>query len=448
MIGFLLLPLLGALLALIVKRGGDRDPGNRLLKLMLAGYAARMILQLFLRDLPVFSHGSGGDYVIYEIQAADIIRYWDIHGVWYVTDADFPGLGATALPPNLFAFIDLLSGGPSRVGCTSVVAFLSCLACLELYRLAVGVGADPKKSYWVVAIILFSPAYLFYTSEMFKDGIVAFLVVAAIGASFRLAHKVSIGTLLAVSAYLFLLWGVRFYLVFLAAVPLAIGFVGTGSKSVLRPIVTLLVVAGAAVALARASSAFSSVATRMNDTYEHATSEAVVQWNATNSGSAVEFNDGGNPLGRLWLKTIYTVLSPFPWQLGSIALHVGKIDAGIFAYFIYRAIRACRDLMKRDRTLMLMFVSVIIPLTLAYATTMSNIGLIVRQRIPIVMITGALATLSWPRPQQGGAPFATVRQSLRALAARRRRPIPRLRPLPIPVGARPRRLPAASRGVS
>ena len=111
----------------------------------------------------------------------------------------------------------------------------------------------------------------------------------------------------------------------------------------------------------------------------------------------MKFDDGGNPFAALGPKVAYTLLSPFPWQSGSFALQVGKIDALLWYYLLYRSVLSVRMMWKSDRALLLMFFAFLVPSTIAYATTMANIGLIVRQRIPIVMVGALLGMLSWRR---------------------------------------------------
>jgi hypothetical protein len=42
----------------------------------------------------------------------------------------------------------------------------------------------------------------------------------------------------------------------------------------------------------------------------------------------------------------------------------------------------------------------IVPCTVAYAMTMANMGLMLRQRLPIVTMVALLATLSWPSREE------------------------------------------------
>jgi hypothetical protein len=105
------------------------------------------------------------------------------------------------------------------------------------------------------------------------------------------------------------------------------------------------------------------------------------------------FDDGGSPFGALGPKIAYTLFAPFPWSAGSIGFQLGKLDSVIWYFFIYRAIRAMRQI---NLQLVLMLLTFLIPSTLSYAMSMSNVGLIVRQRLVIVVATAFLAMLWMP----------------------------------------------------
>jgi hypothetical protein len=378
-----------------------REPGP-VVQLMMASYVFRILLTQVLREIPFFSYGAGGDCSAYESLAWFIARFWDSQGLQYITSEQIPEIGPTSLPPNLFALIIYLNGGElTRTGCVSVIALAATLCCYNLYKLAVEMGANPDISLKVAGLMLFSPGYFFYTADMFKDGLVAFLIIAALGAAFRLARRFSVQQLVIAGLSVVALWYVRFYLIFLALAPLATGILGTGKRSFLRPVFVIL---GATVLMGivgNVSGAVNELSTRANATFDLASSKDVRDWNRI-GGSGVAFDDGGSPLGALHLKIAYTLFSPFPWQGGSAAMQIGKLDALAWYYLFFRATKASRRLFNEDRTLLMMFLIFILPTTVAYATTMSNIGLVLRQRIPIVLMGSLLACLSWPGRRDGG----------------------------------------------
>lgn len=392
--GFLAILLLIALVAIVRRTAPWAN--ERLVQLFVAGYLARLVVQLFSRSLSLFSHGGGGDYVIYEALALDIIRYWSFFGFGFVSRNELPDLGPTSLPPNLFAVVINLNGGdPTPFGCTTLVAFMACLTCLNVYLLAIELGADRTHAFRLTALFLFSPAYLLYTSDMYKDGPVLFFAVAAVASAMRLSRRFSAVHLAFGAVSLFALWHVRYYLVFMCAAPLFVGLTGFRTRSSIRPLFATLLL-GAIFALAAGTTdVVDNVTEQANRTFAHATNRNVLQSNAA-TGSGVTFDDGGNAFGAMAPKLAYMIFSPFPWAGGSVGFHIGKIDTFIWYYFLWRAVKASRRLWRVDRTLILMFGIVIVPMTVAYATTFANVGLSLRQRLVIVLITAVLAMLSWP----------------------------------------------------
>ena len=119
------------------------------------------------------------------------------------------------------------------------------------------------------------------------------------------------------------------------------------------------------------------------------------------SGSGVSFNDGGDPWADLGQKLAYTVLSPFPWTPGSLLLQLGKFEVLLWYFVLVSAVRGARWLWWRDRRIVWFLLLFIVPGTIVYATTMANIGLMMRQRMPIVMVTSLLAAVAWSRTLPG-----------------------------------------------
>ena len=396
MIGILLIVACFGTLYFIV-RANTSSVSSKLVVLMLAGFVIRIILQSFVREIAFFSHEAGGDSEGYEGLAVSIAQVWRVSGFQFMTDDDIPGMGSATLPCNLFAIVTYLNDGPSRFGCTALIALAACLTCLNIFHLAVMLGAEEESSFRVVAVLLFAPAFLLYTSDTYKDGLVAFFVFGALGSGFRLARRFSVLHLLVGLLSMFALWYVRYYLIFLSSAPLLVGLAGVGSRSTTRPLLAAIVLGAGAIAIASYTNIFNEVSSAAEQTFDLATNENSRTYNSVGAGSGVFFDDGGSQYGALGPKIVYTLFSPFPWQTGSFGLWMGKVDVAIWYYLFYRAFRAARRLWQEDRGLLLTFLTFLIPMTIVYAMTMANIGLILRQRLPIVMVGALLAMQSWPR---------------------------------------------------
>jgi hypothetical protein len=412
----LLILLCASILVATTRMVVDRKQQNMLVAVLLFAFVARLFFHLtIVRSGVFFSHGQGGgDSVQYEDWAAIIANYWRQHGVVFVTESMMPEIGSTALICNMFALVNFLNDGKSSLGCTALAALVGCLTSLEIYRSSREFGASERGAFISMILVLFSPAFVFHTSDSYKDGFVAFFTVLSFSGSMRIAKRFSVVQAALLVVWLTGLWLVRFYMVFMCSVPIVVGLLGLKSRSPIRKLLSI-VGAIAFVAVAVVGGAMrSSAVSRMVDTYEYSHDSNVTSWNAR-SGSGVSFDDGGNPFGAIGPKLLYTVASPFPWQGGSFGLHLGKIDVFIFYFLIYRAYLSSRKLFVKDRETLIQFLSFLVPATVAYATTMANIGLILRQRMPIVFVTAILAALSWSERPAIKRVAAPVRRRAAAL---------------------------------
>lgn len=366
---------------------------------MILGFVVRMAAHGVIRNVALFSHGgaSHGDAGAYEMGAWIVARLWEYHGFgWF--EAQQIGISEVSnalLAVHIYAAITFLNGGEmTTIGCTALNAFIAVLTCVQLVKLGTMIKGTDHDSRFVALAMYFSPAYLFHTADLFKDGLSAFLVVTAVLLAFRLAERFNpLDAVLGVVC-LVLVWYVRFYLVFLVSAPLVLSLLGVRSGSTGRVIIaSVFVLAGALVLI---GTQFADEAVEVGlETFDRATSENALAHNAR-GGSGVEFE--GSPWVTFPQKLFYTLLSPFPWDFRStsIGFQVGKVDALIWAFFMFRGIRGARRMWNDDRGTLLMFLVVLVPLTVAYATTMANIGLILRQRFPIVLLGSVLAVRGVP----------------------------------------------------
>jgi len=384
----------------LVAAGGELS--SRIGKLLVAGFVLRLLALAGARNVELFSHAAGGDANLYEEYARLIALYWERHGLTYITMKELPEVGRTSLPPNLFAFVIYLNGGPAIVGCTALCALTACLTLYNFFTLALELGAERRVAERVTTVLLFAPSFMLYTSDMYKDGLVWFFTLGAVGSAFRLSRRFSLLHLVFGALCLWAVWYVRYYLVFVCLAPLLVGVLGIGGKSLFRVLISSVAVIVAVGALASYTHALDDLNDTAQEAYGIATSRHVVVANA-HGGSGVMFDDGGRATGALHIKLLYTLFAPFPWQGGSFGLHVGKIDTVIWYYLLYRCVHASRRLWRENRALLVAFLSFLIPLSVAYATSVSNVGLVLRQRMPVVLIGALLATLGWaqsqPQPQ-------------------------------------------------
>lgn len=396
MFGIVLTIALAVALVAILRAGGELTAKRPFGAILLAGYGLRPALEHIVRTAEFFSHGAGfagsignSDADGYEIHAHTIAVMWQHVGIHFVTTDEFPELGPTVLPPNIFALVIYINDGVTTLGCMAVVAFAAALTVLNIYKLALQFGATERSALLMASLLYFDPAFLHYTSDTFKDGLVACFTIGALGSAIRLSYKASVLHAIIGLVCISALWYVRFYLVFVTVAPLVVGVVGLGSRSAKRPFIAALAIACALVALVAFTDMLQIASERASETFERATSSGVLQANAI-GGSGVEFDDGGSPFRALPQKLAYALFAPFLWASGSLGFQVAKLDSIIWYFIMYRAARAAPRI---DQRLLILLLTFIVPCVLMYAMAMANVGLVVRQRLVIVAATVILAAL-------------------------------------------------------
>ena len=278
----------------------------------LLGYLVRMGFQYVSQNISFFSTNvARSDSLFYELGAQQIATVWERSGVHYVNGQEMQWLGTASLPCNLFALIIYANNAVATEGCTAVCAMCACLTSLNLYFLAVELGVPDKRATIVSALILFSPAFIFHTSDTYKDGLVVFFTIGSVASSIRLSRKLTV--LHAVVGFLCLwaLWYVRFYLVFITVMPLVVGLAGLNSKSIIRPVLFGLVAAAVGFYVANYSESFNDAYMTATNAFDVGTGSRVRNSNATRAASGVTFDDGGDIYGALPLKILYTLFRPF-----------------------------------------------------------------------------------------------------------------------------------------
>ncbi|MFI7706008.1 hypothetical protein [Nonomuraea sp. NPDC049480] len=382
-----------ATLILLAKANLGAVTARRVLPVLLTAFAVRLIVHVLVLRAGLVDYG--GDNLGYEARAMQIASLWRLEGVSFVTSDEMASLYSVAVPCNVFAMIIYLCGGPAPVACTAVVALLACLLCVVVYRFARLMGADERAAFRLLVLTAFMPALLLHTSDTYKDGFNAFLVVSCVGIAASLAMRFRMSRLLLAAPLLWCLWHVRSYMVFMCAIPLVFGVVISRSNVSIRKMFAFGVLL--AVIMLFASDVFDNAPLeQMQQHLDSGQSEIARHANA-DGGSGITFDDGGGPWSALGMKLLYTVLSPFLWTQGSVALQLGKIDVVVWYFLLFYAARGVSQLWRRNRRALLVLLLFIVPSTIAYATTVANVGLIFRQRIPIVLVTSVLSAVAWSR---------------------------------------------------
>ena len=416
MFSVLLVPLLAAVLFVASVRSQRPNVDPRVTAVVLGGYLLRLAIAPLAHSATPFTTGGAVDSSSYERFGEMVSRMWDYNGIQLVGSDDFPNM---ALPVNIFALVQYLNRGPAHLGCVAIVAAAASLVCLDVYLMCVLLGARRDVALRIAALVSVLPSFLYYTSDTYKDGFVAFFVIGLLACSVRLSRKFSIAQILWALVLLRGLWLSRYYLVYVMPAPLLLGLLGLRSGSVMRLLLAGLVVGTSVTAAYAYSDVPTTVTHHAVQTFQTATSQVNAADNASH-GSGVTFEEDA-PLGAFPAKLAYTLFAPFPWQSGSMGLQLAKLEVVVWYFFFYRAMRAARTIWRERLGDLLVLLSFIVPMTIAYAFSFANIGLMVRERMTIVLATVVFASISWSASPVAST-LGEVARRASVLSTRARRP--------------------------
>ncbi|MFJ2029960.1 hypothetical protein [Streptosporangium sp. NPDC087985] len=402
---YIIVAAIAVMLIFIVHASFDARLASRALPVLMAAFVVRLAIHVLVMRSSIIQYG--GDNLYYEVRAMGIAEYWRHEGIQFVGPEQVDSIYSVSVPCHVFAAIIYLCGERAPLACTAIVALIACGLCIVMYKFARLVGADERAAFRLLVITAFVPGFMLHTSDTFKDGFNAFLVLACLGLAASNMQRFDMRKLFFLGPLLWMLWHVRPYMVFMCALPLLFGVARIKRALSVR---TIIVFAALLIPVLIFFQGVDEIAPVMalQEQLQRGQSSNVRLANAE-GGSGVVFEDGGSAWNALGPKIIYTILSPFPWMNGSLALQLGKIDTLLWYYLLYCAAYGIRRLWCYDRRMMLIILLFVVPGTIAYATTVSNIGLIFRQRMPIMMVTSLLAAIAWTKTlRKGEQPVAAL----------------------------------------
>jgi len=311
------------------------------------------------------------------------------------------------------------------------------------YRIAAELGTSHRTAMFGARIIAFLPAFVFWSSALYKEGLILLCINIAFYYALRFQRFPKPSYFLAVGFCLFVLYGLRVYLVPMLAIPLVFGIwfqrsqgLGSTAGPTANRTIAGLVLFGIIFAVI-----FQNVLSLENPIQEtfydwQGVGEAppgsmiaqinlgIGQINASRMDLAnapsgylkdVRFYNIRDLLVFLPKGMMYFLSVPLPWQIGSLRNNIGIVDSGMWLFLFYPLIvTGLTKLWKRDFPAVVMLIGGSLGMLILYSSFIGNIGSVYRMRIQIWLLWVPFVGIGWEY-WMGRSPFALARR-------RRRRP--------------------------
>jgi 4-amino-4-deoxy-L-arabinose transferase-like glycosyltransferase len=248
-----------------------------------------------------------------------------------------------------------------------------------------------------VAVALF-PAFIIWSGQLLKDGLIVFLLVLAMTMVLYLQDKLNY---FAVAALVFALFGIlaiRFYIFYMVLVAVAGSFligVNNSASSIVRRSLVLILLGLGLTYFGAARSASTDI-----ETYGNLEKVQNSRMDMSRSGGSgfnedVDVSTTQGAISALPVGFAYLMLAPFPWQISSLraAITVPEVLVwwSMLPLMVYGLWYAFRH--KLRTAFPVLFFGLM--LTLAYSLFQGNVGTAYRQRTQIQVFLFMFIGVGW-----------------------------------------------------
>jgi hypothetical protein len=380
-------------------RNVTRLYGWAVLVRVLVGFLA-YVLTLY-ADLPIVE-----DARFYEEMGYEVAQDW-LSGKSVNFDALPEGVQTARLMVTAIAAFYFVVGGVRALP-VLLVAYSAVTGLVPVYvywftRELDAPEAVSMRAGWLVAL---SPAFVFWSGSLYKEGLALLLLSVAAYHTLRLQSGWkgrSIGTLaLCVVA----LWGVRFYLAILLALAVTLSLVwGRMPRAGQSRGVPVFVRQAAVVSVFAVIITFVGLQVRTEHVLLETDEGVLVNLDARRAGSAREAPSGylqeasvANPeeaLRYFPLGLLYFLTVPFPWQLGAIRQNLiipeNAFWLGLYPLMVVGISRALKS--NRPGTVFLLLMTS--GMCITYALLAANVGTAYRMRSQVWLLWAPFAAWGW-----------------------------------------------------
>jgi len=376
----------------------NTDESHFLIQLFLAALTFRMLFGVFIHvyDLRGFF---GADAITYDWLGQSIVDVWfnNISSSDPVAQKAMstgtPGWGMNYLTAILYLFT-----GRNLLAAQSFCAVIGAATAPMVYVCAMRIFHNREVGKISALMVALFPAFIIWSGQFLKDGLIIFLLVLAMTMVLQLQEKFNYFAVIFLVFALFGILSLRFYIFYMVAISVAGSFLigQSGSvKSIARGFIILIVMGVALTYL--------GVLRTAGENFEKWGSLESIQRSrldlSNRGGSGFgEDLDVSTTEGAITIIPIgftYLMLAPFPWQLGSLRQAITIPEMIVWWCSIPLLIVGLGYTIKnrlRNAIAILIFT---LMLTLAYSIFQGNVGTAYRQRTQIQVFLFIFIAVGW-----------------------------------------------------
>ena len=271
-----------------------------------------------------------------------------------------------------------------------------------VYNCAYQIFGNRRVSKISALLVALYPAFIIWSGQLLKDGLIDFLLVLTITMILQLQIKFSYPAVIVVILALFGILSLRFYIFYMVAVA-AVGSFIIGLSSSAQSIITKLVIL---VTIGFGLTYLGVLRNAEKDIDQYTNLQRIQQSRAdlarasSGFGQDIDVSTTEGAISAIPIGFVYLMFAPFPWQMTSLSQLMTLPDMliwwGMMIFLIRGLIYSIRHRL-RNSIAVLMFS---LMLTIGYCIFQGNVGMAYRQRTQIQVFLFMFGAVGWTLLQE------------------------------------------------
>lgn len=394
----------------------NTDDGQFLIQLFLGALVARLLFGVFVNSFEL-QNFFGGDALTYDVLGKQLVDLW--YGAASpndflsrrATNTGTPGWGM-----NYFVGFIYLFTGQNSLAAQSVCAVIGAATSPLVYICSLNVFQNRRVGKFAALLVAFFPAFIIWSGQMLKDGLIIFLLVLTMTMVVRLQKRFEWPSVLVLVMSLGGILSLRFYIFYMVGVAVAGSLVLAQLGTVRSLIRGVLLLGALGIALT-----YLGVFKTATENFEkfgdldrlQASRSDLARRGESGYGEDIDVSTTEGAMTALPIGLVFLMLAPFPWQAASPRQAITMPEMLVWWAMIPLIFTGLAYTIRHKLKEAIPILIFTLMLTIAYSIFQGNVGTAYRQRTQIQVFLFMFIAVGWTLMQEKRENQRMLRQAAR-----------------------------------
>jgi 4-amino-4-deoxy-L-arabinose transferase-like glycosyltransferase len=367
----------------------------------------------------------GGDAHTYDFNGWRLVEYWtgnvasDDLAAQRAWSTSGPGWGMNYLVGGIYFVF-----GRNIFAAQSFCAVFGAATAPMVYFCSVRMFSNQRVAKTAAVAIAFFPAFVIWSSQLMKDGLIIFLLVLAMTMVLQLQERFNYAALLLLIFSMFGIFSLRFYIFYMVAIAVVGSFIiglTSSVQSVVRRTGALILVGLSLTYLGVIRNASVDFEKYGNLERLQSSRQDLAQSAESGFGEDIDVSTTEGAISAMPIGFTYLMLAPFPWEMANFRQAITLPEILVWWALIPLMVAGLWYTIRHRLRSSVPVLIFSLMLTLAYSVFQGNVGTAYRQRTQIQVFLFIFIAVGWALLKERKENRQIIQSERRKLLEKKRR---------------------------